>query len=418
MTGAFVSFRHYLSYFRRELAICVVGTALSVALVLTIATLLDAAVISIRGQFDALGRNTLSIIPHLDNRHIQGGPPPKLTAGDMAAIESRIGGLSFVVPSLRVNSYRPVDLRWGVRRLATTILATEEDYRRILAMDMADGRFLSAVDAARHSRVAVVGSDVPPLLGMTAPVVGRDVEIAGQLFLIVGVMQPQSQLTQSGRNNFVLIPFDVGRSLIVAKGEPNIEIIAQVAQPGATDHVATQIAQLLRLRHEVATQAEDDFLIVKSEGLIGRYERFSQGLYTLFGSIIATCLLVAGFNVSGGITVIVLQRIPEIGIRKALGARDRDILVTLMGEVSVLLTAAALMGVLLGFVTAHVAGLVFPVLVLSFDPAVAAATAAAAVLTGLAGAAVPVRAAARLEPMSALKGTRDLMRRGPFRGGE
>jgi putative ABC transport system permease protein len=225
-------------------------------------------------------------------------------------------------------------------------------------LKVASGSFFSEEEYQRGAKVAVIGSNVKEtLFGDTDPI-GQRMRMGTILVTVTGVLESKGTGFNSP-DDTVYIPLTALQQAVAqtrtARGETVVSSISlTVTDENKADQTVEEITSLLRTRHRLGTGVDDDFSITSMEEMASTLEETSATLTLLLGAIAAIALLVGGIGVMNIMLVSVLERTREIGIRKALGARERDIWIQFLLEAAFLTFAGGIIGVVVGWVVSYI----------------------------------------------------------------
>jgi len=275
--------------------------------------------------------------------------------------------------------------------------------------EIASGSFFSESDYQRGAKVAIIGSDVAEtLFGGTNPV-GQQVRMGSMIVRVIGVLESEETVMWgfSDPNNAVLIPLTAMQQTVAQprtnQGEHVISYISlTVSDEEQADYVVEEITGLLRSRHQLGTLDDDDFSIMSIEEIASAVSE-ATGTFTIFlGAIAGIALLVGGIGVMNIMLVSVVERTREIGILKALGARERDIWGQFLTEAAFLSLTGGIIGVAAGLaVSSIVSSMGLMTTVVSADIVLLAISVSVGI--GLFFGFYPARQASRLNPIEALR---------------
>ena len=283
------------------------------------------------------------------------------------------------------------------------------DYLGVRNFDIATGRFISQANVGNRSEVVVLGSQVAEtLFGFRDPV-GQLVRINGRQFSVIGVLESRGGSALGNQDNQVLVPiptvyYRLGSQRTVQGGVSVQSINVQVADVDAMDEAVQEIALVLRLRHRIT--GEDDFTITSQKETIETLEETTDTFIVFLGAIASISLIVGGIGIMNIMLVSVTERTREIGIRKAMGAKRRDILLQFVSEATLLSLGGGLVGAVLGLALSEaldgraLIGQTFQT-AFSGDIALLALVVSAAI--GLFFGIYPAVRAARMHPIEALR---------------
>jgi len=283
-----------------------------------------------------------------------GGSTQTLTMEDAEAIAAQVSNVSAVAPSSSSN----LQLVVGSKNTNSQVTGATPEYMSVNNLKLASGAFFSEQEYERGAKVAVLGSSVAEtLFGEVSPV-GQKMRMGSIIVTVIGVLESKGTGFNS-LDDAVLIPLTALQQAVAqtrtAQGERVVSSIAlTVSDEKQADYVKEEITSLLRTRHRLAASADDDFNIMSMEEIASSLEETSRTLTLLLGAIAAISLLVGGIGVMNIMLVSVLERTREIGIRKALGARERDIRIQFLLEATFLTFAGGIIGVVIGWVVSYI----------------------------------------------------------------
>ncbi|MBI3752287.1 MAG: ABC transporter permease [Chloroflexi bacterium] len=377
---------------RLRAALTMLGVVIGVASVVALVGVGRGTTANITTSLNALGTNLLTISP--SGRF---GGTTTLTTDDAAAIAG-VDGVVAVAPELQTSA---VVATSATNTTTTSIVGTSADYAYVRAYTVWQGTFLTTATTDASLRVAVLGATVATDLGLGADAVGTTVSIGGLPFQVIGILQPKGGSGFADPDNEVLVPLGAVRKYFV--GGTSVRTIGVSVSDAASMQTARDaISELLRVRHGIAATGTDDFTIFDQAQLLSVTDAISGTLTLLLGGIASIALVVGGIGIMNIMLVSVRERTREIGIRKALGARGRDVLRQFLIEALTLSLIGGFVGVLAGLavsaVIGQLAGWGF-----IFDPSTVAIATLFSVAVGIVFGVWPARQAARLDPVAALR---------------
>jgi putative ABC transport system permease protein len=352
-------------------------------------------------QLEQLGPNILFVVPGSQSAQRTTIDLPKtLVLSDAEAIATQVPSVKAVAPEIRsreLTTYRN-------RNTYTLIAGTSPNYPEVRGFSLAQGRFFSDLDLKRNTQVVVLGPDLAQRLFQAQPAVGQQIRIKNRAFLVIGVTAPKGNVFGTNYDDIAFIPINTMANRIVGKTSPfgiELTFISVTARNQTSMEAAQfQIANLLRLRHKIIR--EDDFTVRNQKDLLDIFGTITTALTLLLAAIAGISLFVGGIGVMNIMLVSVSERTQEIGLRKAIGATQQDILMQFMIEAIILSSVGGLMGTALGVAGVVAVGFWTPFQAQISWWAIALAVGVSGGI-GLFFGVVPARQAAQLDPIVALR---------------
>jgi putative ABC transport system permease protein len=376
---------------RIRAALTMLGVVIGVASVVALVGVGRGSTSQITSRLDALGTNLLTISATGRN-----GASTTLTLDDATAIQD-IDTVAAVAPEAQTEAV----VAAGRTTTTTSIVGTSAAYASVRAYEVWQGTFLTDATTAGGLRVAVLGATVADDLGLDASAVGTEITIGGLPFDVIGILQPKGGSGFQDPDNQVLIPIATVQKYFVGSNQVRtigVSVTSQADIQAARD----SITELLRVRHGIGAADSDDFSIFDQAQLLDAATSISGTLTLLLGGIASISLLVGGIGIMNIMLVSVRERTREIGIRKALGARARDILSQFLIEALTLSLIGGLIGIAIGLAVSALIGRIAG-WGLSIDPGTIALATFFSLAVGVAFGVWPARQAANLDPIAALR---------------
>jgi putative ABC transport system permease protein len=387
----------------------VLGIVIGVAAVIAMLSIGRGAEASITSRIESMGTNLIYVTPGSTSEggvRSAGGSAGTLTLDDAEALAD----LPEVVDVASVtNNF--VQAVYKGQNTNTRLMGVTPGYETVASLTVEDGVFISEDNQKARSLVVVLGSDVAEtLFGTTAGVVGQKVRLNGQPYKVVGVLASKGGTGFMNQDDQVFIPLSTALNRLVGgmrfRGSSVIsQIIVKAANPGVVDQVSEEVTQTIRNLHQTVEGA-DDFTVTSQEETLDAATQVSDTLTIFLGGIAGISLAVGGIGIMNIMLTTVTERTHEIGLRKAVGAKRRDILLQFLVESTVLSLLGGVIGVILGWGAARLMGQVqfggstiTPVV--SLDSILLATLFSIAV--GLFFGIYPATRAARLQPVEALR---------------
>lgn len=357
-------------------------------------------------QIRSMGSNLIVVTPGSVNSgaaRLGAGARQNLTLEDAAAMTQEIAAVQVAAPVVR----SAVQVVAANENWSTMLQGADADFFEAREWSLASGRLFSREETAGGAKIAILGRTVADSLFGAAEPVGQTVRVNMTPLLVVGVLERKGQNTQGAdQDDVVVAPLLTARNRILGASRASARsvgaIIAKARQGEDLGEVEQQIRDLLRQRHRRSVGQDDDFLIRNLAEVMEQRDASARTLTLLLGAVASVSLLVGGVGVMNVMLVSVTERTREIGLRRAVGARRRDILLQFLIEAGMLSGAGGLGGAAVGcaaaFVAARFAG--WP-LVISAESALLAVGSSVAI--GLFFGFYPARRAANLQPVAALR---------------
>jgi putative ABC transport system permease protein len=375
---------------RLRAALTMLGVIIGVASVVALVGVGQGTTANITSRLAGLGTNLLTISP------TGGGGTSKLTLDDADAI-AKLPSIGGVAPEISTN----LTVTAGSKTTSTTIVGTTPAYPTVRAYEVWQGSFVTDASVENDLRVAVLGATTATDLGLGAGDIGSGISVGGLPFRVIAILQPKGGTGFANPDDQVIVPIGAVRKYFVG-GDTVRTIGVSVSDPAAMTAASAAITTLLRDRHALATTDTADFNVFNQTQLLDAASSISATLTLLLGGIASISLVVGGIGIMNIMLVSVRERTREIGIRKAIGARGRDILAQFLVEALTLSLLGGLIGIVVGLAVSagigQLAGWGF-----QFNPSTVAAAVLFSLAVGVVFGVWPARQAARLDPISALR---------------
>jgi putative ABC transport system permease protein len=340
------------------------GIMIGVLTVIGMLALIDGFNKMIAKQLSSLGTTTLYVqkqglvMSHEDWLKTRGRK--NLTIEDAYAIRDNCPSVLRVSPILDIMA----NVKFGKQEvMGTEVDGTTPEFQFIADYEIVDGRPLSNVDMVHSRQVAMLGSTVvEKLFGQQDPL-GKEVIINGNRFEVIGLLGKKGSFLGNDQDNMLIIPISTFEKIFTGqirnRGRGGSVTIA--VQPLDVAHIESakdEVTELLRRRRKVPPSKQDDFGIVTADQLMGIFKKITAGVFGLMIGVTLLSLLVGGIGIMNIMLVSVSERIKEIGIRKAIGARKKDIMRQFIIEAVSLSLVGGVTGMILGFILAGLVSLV------------------------------------------------------------
>jgi putative ABC transport system permease protein len=332
-------------------SLTILGIVIGVGAVITLMSVGKGAQADILSNIETLGSDLMVIRPGAFTfGGVRGGISQTLTMEDAQAIAEKVPNVSAVAPTVSSNLQVVV----GGNNTNASVIGVTPEYWDVQNLEIASGTFFTELDYQHSAKVAVFGPEVAEtLFGDTSPI-GQNVRMGTIIVRVVGVTESKGGGFGSSPDDSIYIPLTAMQQTVgkqrTAQGEQIVSSIAlTVTEEGKAEQTSEDITSLLRSRHRLGPGVDDDFNIMSMSELAETITAATGTMTLLLGAIAAISLLVGGIGVMNIMLVSVLERTREIGIRKALGAREHDIWIQFLIEAAFLTFAGGIIGVAIGW---------------------------------------------------------------------
>ncbi len=393
---------------RLRSGLTMLGILIGVSAVILLVGVGNGASVAVQQQIQSLGSNLLTVFP--SNARGAGGVQQgfgtgsTLTLDDVKAIANRQSSPDVVtaIPSAGGRA----QLTFGNQNWNSSLTGTTEDFPSVRNYPLASGQFFTAGDVDASSKVAVIGQTVVTNLFSGEDPIGQVIKINRQSFRVIGVLaQKGSSGGSNNQDDVVVVPITAAWNYLLGGRGRNVQqIYVEATSAEATSAATTEVTQVLLDRHHISDPAQADFQILSQQDVLNSASQTTGVLTLMLGAIASISLVVGGIGIMNIMLVTVTERTREIGIRKAIGARRRDILMQFLIESMFLAGLGGALGILVGFGLSRILPLAvssLPTPIISM-PSVFMAF-GISVGIGLFFGLYPANRAARLRPIEALR---------------
>jgi putative ABC transport system permease protein len=370
----------------------ILGIVIGVAAVVALTSIGGGSTRAVEDRFNAFGTDTITV---QTSRFSSNATP--LSASDLAAIKAT-PGVKTTVYAVDTNA----NVTAGSSTAMETITGTFPQIKTIDHLTVAAGTFFNEFDVAHDLPVAVLGSTAASDLNL-APLraVGQTINVGGVRFQVIGVLASQGGISFGSVDSSILVPLGSIEGRLVGF-HPDISQIRVQSTPAAVDTFSTAVESTLRTQHNLSTSAQDDFQIVNASSIASAVSSSTKTLTELMAAIAAISLIVGGIGVANVMLVTVRERTREIGVRRAVGATRRDIVVEFLVYAVVTSIIGGILGLGVGIAGALAGGSalsVSPVFSVTTVTLALVVAAAVGILAGIG----PALQASSVEPTMALR---------------
>jgi putative ABC transport system permease protein len=388
-------------------ALTILGIVIGVAAVIAMLAIGQGAEAEITGSIEGIGTNILFVFEGGDENVTKQEP---LVMGDAVALSDYLSApsISAVAPVLTGS----VEITYGTEVVSTSLTGANPSYSIVRDWFVSEGEFINDGHLIGKSSVAVIGvQTAEDLFGRKEGLVGETIKLDGQPFRIIGVLEEKGGAPMGpmgSEDSVIIIPMTTAQTrLLIRNPRDSVDMIyVKAISAEAVTQATEEVTVILQSRHNTNI-GEDDFSIMDQQSFLETASAITGVLTIFLGGIAGISLLVGGIGIMNIMLVSVIERTKEIGLRKAMGARKRDILIQFLTESSLLSLIGGILGIILGWGIGEAVRLVAESSgtslspIISLDAILLATIFSAAV--GLFFGLYPANRAANLEPVEALR---------------
>jgi putative ABC transport system permease protein len=381
----------------------VLGIVIGVGAVIAMLAIGRGAEQTITGSINDIGTNLLFVF--------RGGSeeirnPKPITIGDAQAIADpfQVPSVIAVAPYISGN----VEVSFAGEGTFTQGLGITPEYSSVRNLEIAEGESINEAHLLARSAVVILGPDIAEtLFGRAEGVIGETIRIEGQPFRVIGVAERKGGSGFQSPDEQIYVPLTTAQIRLIRRSSDRVDVIlAQAANADLVMQASEEISSLLRVRHRTPI-GQDDFTIFTQQDFLATAQTITEVLTIFLGGIAGISLLVGGIGIMNIMLVSVTERTREIGLRKAVGARKRDILFQFLAESSLLSLLGGLIGIALGYGLSLLVGAIAQASDAELNPTISLDAILLATLfsagVGLFFGLYPAKRAADLEPVEALR---------------
>jgi putative ABC transport system permease protein len=377
----------------------ILGIVIGVGAVITMVTLGNGATQAVKNQISSLGSNLLMVRPGQRlGPGMSGGGAPTFKETDAEAIVSQIAGIKAVAPELRAG----VTVIANGRNWATSVTGTTNAYFQTNNWTLASGRSFEEAEERAGSAVCVIGDTVRRELFGKPDVLGEQVRVKQFSCEVIGVLAPKGRAAMGNdQDDTMILPLRTVQRRVVGNQRVST-LLVSMAEGSDAERVKASLTQLLRERRKLAAEEDDNFSVLDTKQIAEALSGTTKVMTTLLGAVAAVSLLVGGIGIMNIMLVSVTERTREIGLRLAIGALEREVLLQFLIEAVTLSMLGGIVGIVLATVASIVIAQIMQVPYL-FNPLINALSFAVSAVIGVVFGFFPARRAARLDPIDALR---------------
>ncbi len=385
-------------------SLTILGIVIGVAAVIAMLAVGAGAQSTITGSINGIGSNLLFVMSGNATSEVRNVKRISLEDANALLDQYQAPSVEAIAPVVTGS----LEVTAGGEKTSSTVYGVTPDYQSVRNEELTEGSFITEENQLGRASVAVLGVDVADkLFGRREGLVGESIRINGQPFRVIGILASKGGSSFGSQDNVVLTPLTTAQVRLFNMTSNEIDMLmVQATSASTVKQASDEISQILRLRHRTKV-GEDDFTIFSQEDFVATAQTITGVLTIFLGGIAAISLLVGGIGIMNIMLVSVTERTREIGLRKALGARKRDILIQFLTESSLLSLFGGVLGIALGWLIAFIVGKIAAASGTPFTPLVGLNAVILATVfstaVGLFFGLYPANRAANLEPVEALR---------------
>ena len=382
-------------------SLTMLGIIIGNASVITLVGLGRGAQTLAKNQLSNLGANVLFIVPGNNDTRRRGIAFPKnLVLDDAYAIEEQVPSVKKVAPQISANEI----VQSNSKSLSISIAGVTPEFLQVRSFEVDEGRFISQNDVKGSRSVVVIGPDLKTEFFNDDTALGKNIRIKDHSYEIIGILEPKGAVFGSNQDKNAYIPLTTMVNRITGK-DPTFGISlsfisVEAISKNKTSAAKFQITNLLRQRHKILR--DDDFAVRSQEDALNIVTNITSGLTFLLAGIGAVSLIVGGIGIMNIMLVSVSERTEEIGLRKAIGAKQSDVLIQFLFEALILSVIGGLIGTVTGLSGVYIIGIITP-LPASVGIPTTLSTMIISGSIGLIFGVLPAKRASKLDPIVALR---------------
>ena len=382
-------------------SLTMLGIIIGNASVITLVGLGRGAQTLAKNQLSNLGANVLFIVPGNNDTRRRGIAFPKnLVLDDAYAIEEQVPSVNKVAPQISANEI----VQSNSKSLSISIAGITPEFLQVRSFEINEGRFISQNDVKGSRSVVVIGPDLKTEFFNDDIALGKNIRIKDHSYEIIGILEPKGAVFGSNQDKNAYIPLTTMVNRITGK-DPTFGISlsfisVEAISKNKTSAAKFQITNLLRQRHKILR--DDDFAVRSQEDALNIVTNITSGLTFLLAGIGAVSLIVGGIGIMNIMLVSVSERTEEIGLRKAIGAKQSDVLIQFLFEALILSVIGGLIGTVTGLSGVYIIGIITP-LPASVGIPTTLSTMIISGSIGLIFGVLPAKRASKLDPIVALR---------------
>lgn len=385
-------------------ALTMLGIIIGISSVITLVSIGQGAQASIQSSIQSIGSNLIIVSPGATRSLGYGasagrGSAHTLKIEDVTAIQEGVQNIKAISPELS-GRYQITAKGTNTN---TSVTGAKPSYAEVHNISVGEGSFISDQDVSNRSKVAVIGPTTSnDLFGLEAEAVGKTLRINGLEFRVIGVTKSKGGSGFGNQDDQIYIPFTSAQLFLIGDSTYVSSLAISASDSSVMNQVQSDITALLLSRHRITNQANADFNVLNQADIVSAAAGVTGTFTILLGAVAGISLIVGGIGIMNMMLTTVTERTREIGLRKAIGAKSRDINTQFLSEAVALTLLGGLIGILIGFLASYTItslGVLQTSVSLSSIILAFGVSAAIGIIFGY----YPARRASRLNPIEALR---------------
>jgi putative ABC transport system permease protein len=330
----------------------VLGVIIAVTSTLVVVAVVQGFSNYVSGFLQGLGTNTVWVVPRIPDTWDASITKAELLDSDIEEVQQTATAVKRLAPLVA----RQIKVKYQDREVKAELDGTTQDFQDIRNFYVDVGRCFNVIEMEGRRQVCVLGRETLRDLNVDEGIIGGNVTIMDKSFRVVGVLQKKGSFLGNSQDAVVLMPYTTAQDLF-PEARRQMAFMIQAESPKLVPEAKAQITTTLRRRHHLGPNQPNDFRLFSQDEVLQQFNKISVVATGVLVGIVGISLLVGGIGIMNVMLVSVTERTREIGLRKAVGARRRDILIQFLTEAIVLSTTGGLIGIGLGYGLTYIAGL-------------------------------------------------------------
>lgn len=376
------------------------GIIIAVTSIITVVSFVEGFGSYVTSMLRGYGTRYIVVYPfNPQGRHRGGMRPARMDLTDVEAVRTECSAIHRITPFI----YTRAEVSYGRETTEQIPLrGVNEQYQTIRSFFVDAGRFFGPVDVDHGAQVCVLGRSLLELLQCDESIVGDYVYISDRRFRVIGLLESKGSFLGDDQDQTVMIPYSTALDLYPEQRD-SVVFLAEAPDEDKVDQAEAQMTRVLRQQHGLKPGQPDDFFISRQDQTLNELRYIRMVATSILAGIVSISLLVGGIGIMNVMLVSITERTREIGLRKSVGGRRRDIMLQFLTEAVVLSTMGGAVGVVLGYGATHIASLHPKMIEIGVSMWAVALALVFSIGTGIVFGIIPAFKAAIIHPIDALR---------------